>query len=575
MIFSKMRKCILVAVFASISLQAGWSEPPVNLINVPGDFSYEPQISIDPQGNAVAVWETIPQYYPSYGENSYVMASYYLLSRNKWSTPIIISSNYINTDTAKNPQVGVDANGNAQAIWVQSNANNNLISVYASTYTFVTHSWSTPTAIDNADINTQNYSNCQISIAPNGLGAAVWSESDVVSPFLYIVRGSTFNGTFWVSPVTVSQTTDDNSAFDPVVGVSSTGVPKAIWSEDVPGTSGVGRFINGAQGTANNVWTIFPSPVSGPIVNIDDSNDNPSLAVDPSGNAKAIWEYFKRSTSINSAVANSFYDGAWQSVVTLQTAQSTPGYFAEFLDIGVDAGGNAVGIWLWRRLGDLTYEMATTSLAGTNTWTTPIELAEFYPTNYDFHIGNAVGVNADGDAAVVWTQYSNVSNFVETNARNYFFGTSTWSDTALLSNPAFYTTLTPAVAGTTGLGNPIALWGADNTLNMATIQASSFIAQPLPPTNFSGSNLKNHFATQTDYINKLTWTPSTDPSVLGYLIYNGDELVAEVSSTGPYEVLIHNRNKKQVYTYTLYAFNSNGNSDPVTVTVPAASTKKK
>lgn len=342
----------------------------------------------------------------------------------------------------------------------------------------------------------------------------------------------------------------------------------AVWSEDNPAG---GSFINGALGTLSNTWTVFGSPVSGTLTT-NDTNSQPALAVDASGNAKAIWNNFTALSLTSNALANSYYGGTWHTVANLE-ASGTTAFFSIDPEVGVDSSGNAVAVWLWTDEATTTNVMVSTSPALTNTWTTPKILTTYSLPSYSVKLGDAVGVNANGNAAVVWTQPSeSMSGIYDTIASIYTFATSSWSSNTVLSDPTTYSTSNPAVAGVSGVGNPIAMWAADNGVDRQNIQATNFSGVPLPPSNFSGYNIKNHFATQTDYINVLTWTPSPDALVLGYRIYEGNILIKEVPAD-VHEVLIHNRNKKKAYTYTLVAFNSTGNSTAVTITVPPAKTK--
>lgn len=90
---------------------------------------------------------------------------------------------------------------------------------------------------------------------------------------------------------------------------------------------------------------------------------------------------------------------------------------------------------------------------------------------------------------------------------------------------------------------------------------------PLPPSNFRGKNRKDKFLTQTDLINTLSWQPSSDPSVTGYLIHGSDGSVAKVPASGPFTADMHNRHPHTTYIYTIVAFNESGQSSPLTISV--------
>ncbi len=79
-----------------------------------------------------------------------------------------------------------------------------------------------------------------------------------------------------------------------------------------------------------------------------------------------------------------------------------------------------------------------------------------------------------------------------------------------------------------------------------------------PPSNFKGKIIKREFATQTEYIHRLTWDPSPDVSVVSYRLFRNGRLIATIPAQGPFAFNDHNRKKCQVDVYTLVAINSNG-----------------
>lgn len=89
---------------------------------------------------------------------------------------------------------------------------------------------------------------------------------------------------------------------------------------------------------------------------------------------------------------------------------------------------------------------------------------------------------------------------------------------------------------------------------------------PSAPTNFSGKLVKEEFATHTDFIIILTWTPSSDPNVIGYKLFRNGVLIAIIPGSGPFSYVDCKKHKND--TYTLIAFDAQGlESTPVTTTV--------
>jgi hypothetical protein len=115
-------------------------------------------------------------------------------------------------------------------------------------------------------------------------------------------------------------------------------------------------------------------------------------------------------------------------------------------------------------------------------------------------------------------------------------------------------------------GQLLLVWQDFNNNNRLFFSAYSIF--PLPPSSFSGEGVKNKFASQTDRVNVLTWTPSTDSSVIYYLLRRNGDLIFVGSAYGPFTYADHNRKKNRIYTYTLTTVNQQGlESSPLTLTM--------
>jgi YVTN family beta-propeller protein len=133
-------------------------------------------------------------------------------------------------------------------------------------------------------------------------------------------------------------------------------------------------------------------------------------------------------------------------------------------------------------------------------------------------------------------------------------------------------TVTLTVTNTAGTSTTQTFTGktvSNNGGPNATLSQTISVPVTAPPTHFVGFVIKNKFLTQTDYIHKLRWTPSTDPAITEYLLYRNGTLIAIIPATGPFVYLDHNRSKHKPDTYMLIAVDQNGiQSQPVTVVVP-------
>ena len=70
----------------------------------------DPQIAIDANGNALAVWSQ------SDGTRTNIMANRYSAASGTWGAAALIETDNGNADS---PQIAIDGNGNALAVWPQ------------------------------------------------------------------------------------------------------------------------------------------------------------------------------------------------------------------------------------------------------------------------------------------------------------------------------------------------------------------------------------------------------------------------------------------------------------------------
>lgn len=132
-------------------------------------------------------------------------------------------------------------------------------------------------------------------------------------------------------------------------------------------------------------------------------------------------------------------------------------------------------------------------------------------------------------------------------------------------------TVTLRVVNSSGTSNTQVFTGQTLSRNGGPNAVTSLFfpsTAPTPPSNLTATQLKNKFLTQTDLINRICFTPSTDPSVISYLLYRNGALIATIPATGPYCFSDHNRKKNKSYTYSLVAVSAGGQSTPITIIVP-------
>ena len=127
----------------------------------------DPQVSVDGSGNAIAVWRQ------SDGtRNNNIWGNRYDASSHSWSTAELIEQD--NAGSTRSPQVAVDGSGNAIVVWYQFDGTRD--NIWSNRYDASSHSWSTAELIEHD--NAGNAKRPQIAIDDNGNAIAVWDEYD-------------------------------------------------------------------------------------------------------------------------------------------------------------------------------------------------------------------------------------------------------------------------------------------------------------------------------------------------------------------------------------------------------------
>ena len=142
---------------------SGWSGATLIENDNLGD-ARNAQIAVDAQGNAMAVWQQFDGSRISIWTNRYVVGS-------GWGVAVLIETD--NIGNAYFPQIAIDANGNALAVWQQPD-DGGYNGIWANRYDVVGSGWSSAVLIES---NTGSASNPQIAIDANGNALAIWHQA--------------------------------------------------------------------------------------------------------------------------------------------------------------------------------------------------------------------------------------------------------------------------------------------------------------------------------------------------------------------------------------------------------------
>ena len=301
----------------------------------------------------------------------------------EWRDVTMLESN--DDGPATRPEVAVDADGNAIVVWVEAGATANR--VWASRYV-PTAGWEEPELIEVVDVGGARFP--KIAVSPDGDAIVVWQQSDGVRSNIMASRFAPTDG--WSAPELV-ETSDLSGAFDPDVSIDPAGNAIAVW------TQSDGEWIN--------VWSNRFSPAAGwgtpETIATDDDRipESPRVALDTSGNAVVVWHQRSSDPALRGVWSNRYAPTmGWSAAVRID---SMPGNSGLFPKLAMDPSGNAIAVWAQ---GGIWANRFTPS----NGWGDPEPLATPDEDDDNTPIDPQVGVDRHGNAIVAWRLISLSSN---------------------------------------------------------------------------------------------------------------------------------------------------------------------
>jgi hypothetical protein len=258
------------SVVQSSTRSAGgsWSAPVT--LSPPSKAARSPQIALDPQGGATAVWDE---------EYSGAIESSTRSSEGVWSAPVTLSATGVR---AAGPQVAVDSQGNATAIWAGRASDGRRIQIQSRRIQTATRpaggTWSAPVSISQA--GHRLIQDPQIAVSPQGEATAIWQRSN--GSYL-VVQGATRPAAgVWSRPVDITTGHGQGGQHLKLV-VDTWGSATAIW-EGYDTRHGTTFAIQGSKRPPGGAWS-RPTDISRRTGGLGE----PQIAVDPQGRSTAIW----------------------------------------------------------------------------------------------------------------------------------------------------------------------------------------------------------------------------------------------------------------------------------------------
>jgi hypothetical protein len=239
----------------------GWSAPaPISLA---GEEAHEPRIALNQAGDAAAIWEA------SAGVEEVARAAW-RPAGGAWGAPALVTAA---GEEAAFPVVGLDAGGDLTAVWERTDATNFVIREADRTGG---GSWSTPRRLSPSGVDSFAP---ELAVDPGDDATAAWERSSSGGTEIVIEAASRPGAGAWGGSTPLSPA--GGNAQLQKVGLDAAGDATAVWREGKYPTVGVAAATRPATGG----WGA-PVAISTPGA----ANERPALAVDPDGDAIAVWE---------------------------------------------------------------------------------------------------------------------------------------------------------------------------------------------------------------------------------------------------------------------------------------------
>jgi hypothetical protein len=448
---------VLMTLGAAPALAApSWSSPPTNLVTpIVKQYAEEPQVAVDAKGDAVAVWRESTVL----GEDR-IEADVRPATSSVWEAPVAISTSEYPSD----PHVAIDAEGEAVAVWTASNDHAVHYVVQAATGSAITGKWQTAVTVSP---ETQYANEPQIAVNATGQAVAAWQgryPSELIEAAVEPVKGE------WQTPVDISGAAGMGEAIlTPRVTIDSPGDTVAVWI-DYNGS----EHIESSTRPADAAW-LTPVTLSG-----TGQATSPQVAADASGDALATWTDYANETI--QSVQGSAGSGTWQTPVDVGPNPENHGS----PDLAVNARGDALVTWGHNRSTESISTRAALGSALTGEWQAPI--AVIPPSEKDTSVGK-VTLDPQGDALAIWSDEEGGETVVQAAAMPT--GTGSFSAPVSLSTTGEDVNEPQVAFGGAGIG--VAAWeeGEEdaNTPDATIVQAAEYtgtVLVPVAPTVVTG-----------------------------------------------------------------------------------------
>lgn len=386
------------------------------------------------------------------------------LYSQSWSPPANVSDPAFPVNPTGLPVFGVDANGNAFAVWSSTESGMNVIR--SSRFNASIDTWSSPELIGSA-----NSADVHVATTTDGKALAVWTNDTPTST----VYANIFDGTSWTGEFILDTNPTYQIQFYPRVAVDTAGNAYVVWQVQGGNLARVIRSAN--YSFITNTWTSAVN-ISTDYGLGNEFLANATVSTNDSGAAVAVWVYQDAVSSIYKVQSNRFQSGSWLPAGSEETvaASSSDSIQFSFPQIAVAPNGNAICLWI-QYDGTMSptqsYVIASSVRnALSATWSSPLQVSS--SGNADVSkVTIGVGCDSLGDAVAVWLLQDEVTLPNTAIVQGTTFPTLAWSGQIANVSDTALTALLPSIA-VDGSGDAYATWTSSDEATFFVIDVAKY-----------------------------------------------------------------------------------------------------
>ncbi len=303
----------LIAQVADRNPKTGaWN--PATSLSLPGRDAQAPRIAVDERGDAMAVWASV-------SASGWTIQSAFRPAGGSWQPTVAVEPPEAGTAA---PDVVLDRFGHAVVVWASTAGSGWRVNA---AYRGSNGAWSKTFALSGPDPSGSLAP--QLALESTGDVIAVWSRSIGTSTVVEQATRAAAGGA-WSAATQISPSGPD--ALAPEIAVNQRGDAAVVWTSSDPSGLGVVALLR----RASRAWgppAMLVSDVSGPLA--------PQIALDPKGDALAVWSHSTSGYSRVQAAGLSAGSRSWSS----PRALSRPGADALIPQVALDAVGDGAVAW--------------------------------------------------------------------------------------------------------------------------------------------------------------------------------------------------------------------------------------